>query len=165
MNNKCNLWEMNLWMHQTWKQDKKGKSQWKTSKCSKIGCVKKPNKAFNHSLRNTINNNPTIGNECSSWWQSWTYSIIWWSCLHMTTMAICNPRLQFTHNWCIYTNCNNCWFSKPPTKHQNQFGTLWWWNDFTYSIGWSNFITSTKNHLIKLISIPHIQILNPEQHP
>jgi len=85
-----------------------GRSQWTTSKCTKISCAKRPNGVLNHSLKNTTNDNPTMGSECLSWWQSWTYSIIWWSCLYAITMAICNPRLQFTHNRCIYTNYNTC---------------------------------------------------------
>jgi hypothetical protein len=29
-----------------------------------------------------------------------------------------NPKLQFTQNWCIYTNRNICWFLNSTTKHQ-----------------------------------------------
>jgi hypothetical protein len=42
-----------------------GKSQWTTSKCSRTGCVKKPDITLNHSSRNTTSNNPTKGSECS----------------------------------------------------------------------------------------------------
>jgi hypothetical protein len=36
-----------------------------TSKCSITDCVEKPDIALNHSSKNTTNDNPTKGSECS----------------------------------------------------------------------------------------------------
>jgi len=42
-----------------------GRSQWITSKCNIISYTERPSSIFNHSSRNTTNNNPTEGGECS----------------------------------------------------------------------------------------------------
>jgi hypothetical protein len=92
MNNKCNLWGTNLWMHQIWMYHRREKTM-NNIKMQLTGCAERPNNVFHHLASNTKNINPTMGNGCSSWWQSWTCSTIWWNCVCTTTMVICNPML------------------------------------------------------------------------
>ncbi len=116
MNNKCNLWGMNKWMHQNANVAQKVEAYYNI-KLHIIDCAKRPNYVFNHSPSDTM------GSKCSQWWQSWTCSIVRWSCFHTTIMAINNPKLLPTQNKCTYTNYNILWFVKPTTKSQHQFGT------------------------------------------
>ncbi len=39
------------------------------------------------------------------------------------------------------------------------------WNDFTYSIGWRNFVMSIKDHLINQFLYHMQNLLNRQQHP
>jgi hypothetical protein len=75
-----------------------GEGQWTTSKWSQIGCVKIPILFSTIHHINTTHINPTMGSECSPWWQSWTCKVIWWSYFHKITMVICNPKILFTQN-------------------------------------------------------------------
>lgn len=127
--------------------------------------VERPSYVFNHSSTNTTNINPTTGSEFSPWWQSWTCSTIWWSCLHMTTMAICNPILLSTKNLCTY-NVRLLVF-----KTNNQvpvliwYPLIWKWNKSNYSIGWNNFVILIKNLPINQFPYCIRNMLNLKQHP
>ncbi len=144
----------------------KGRSQWTTSKCSWNDYAKKPNHALNRSSSNITHINPTACGECSSWWQSWTNLAIWQSCIRKITMAICNPRLLFTHNQCTYTNYNIwCFQNQPLTTNINLVPTnsKMEWFQLLKNLEKLRHINQKLSN--QLVSIPNLEPIKPWTRP